>query len=369
MFNGKTWQGRAAAIAAATLIPAAAHASVLVAVPPTADAQVRSFSERKIHGFETEMELRTGGLGGTAEGYFTFPLPQHTLFAEKIVFRFFGHLTDGTSMKMLVRSVPNAIWSEAELNWRTRPEHKETLGTLNVVGLSGAWYELDVTAYAQREAALGRKAICLALVAAEEKRKVTIPTREASSKKPELLFARAPIGVQISFCPTNAIVPDGFIGDHGDEFALRPSGFIFGWNSDNRAFMRNRAENKYKKDKPVQTIDRRYDYLAYMDNEKMKTSSFWEMAVPNGTYRVRIVAGDSTRYDSIFGITVENVVAIEGLPDTKKRWFDSTVTVNVVDGRLTIGNAPGSSNNKISFIEINEVENLISQNTPKTSTQ
>jgi hypothetical protein len=43
--------------------------------------------------------------------------------------------------------------------------------------------------------------------------------------------------------------------------------------------------------------------------------------------------------------------------------------VNVVDGRLTIGNAPGSSNNKISFIEINEVENLISQNTPKTSTQ
>jgi hypothetical protein len=361
MFNGNTWRGRAAVMAAAILISAAAHASILIAVPPIADAHVRSSSERKSFGFEPEMELRNGGLGGTTEGYFIFPLPQHTLFAEKIVFRIFAQITDGSSMKMLVRSLADTNWTETGLTWRTRAEHKDTIGTVNVVGLSAAWYELDVTAYVQREAAAGRHAVSLALVPAEEKRKVSIQTRESAAKKPELLFVRTPLSANISFCPTNVVPPDGFLVDTGDEFGPRSNGFTYGWNMDNRPFMRDRGEGKYKKDKPTKAPDRRYQFLAYMDNDKMKSPSFWEMAVPHGTYRVRIVAGDAIKYDSIYGLTAEGVTAIEGVPDTNKRWLDSTVTVNVTDGRLTIGHAPGSSNNKISFVEINEVENLITQ--------
>lgn len=361
MFNGKTWRGWAAVATAATLIPAATHASVLVAVPPLADAHVRSTSERKSFGFETEMELRTGGLGGTTEGYFIFPLPQHTLFAQKIVFRVYGQITDGSSLRMLVRSLADTNWTETDLTWRTRAEHKDTIGSLNVVGLSGAWYEVDVTAYAQREAAAGRAAISLALVPAEEKRRVSIQTRESAAKRPELLFVRAPISANISFCPSNAVPPEGFLADNGDQFGPRANGFTYGWNADNRPYMRYRGEGKYKKDKPAKGADRRYDYLAYMDNDKMKAPSFWEMSVPHGTYRVRIVAGDAIKYDSIYGLTAEGVTAIEGVPDTSNRWLDSTVTVNVTDGRLTINHAPGSSNNKISFVEINEVENLITQ--------
>lgn len=361
MLNHKYWRWQWAAVAAAMGLAHGAQASVLVAVPPIQDTYVRSGYERKNYGAEAQLELRTGPIAGTSEAYLLFPLPQQAAFAEKIVLRLHGELADPGASKVLVRSLTNTNWKELELNWRTRPEHKQTLGTLNIVGLSGTWYELDVTAHVQAEVAAGKQAVAFALVPADERTKITFHSRDGAVKKPELTFTRSLIAAQISFCPTNATPPEGYIADHGDSFGLRASGFTFGWNTNNRDFVRDRAEGRYKKDKPVKTQDRRYDFLAYMDNEKMKSPAFWEMAVPNGTYRVHIAAGDSTKYDSIYGITAEGVTAIEGVPDTHKRWFDSTVTVNVVDGRLTIGNTPNSSNNKISFIEVHEVENLLTQ--------
>ncbi|HTD66566.1 MAG TPA: hypothetical protein VK846_08565, partial [Candidatus Limnocylindria bacterium] len=112
---------------------------------------------------------------------------------------------------------------------------------------------------------------------------------------------------------------------------------------------------------PIKTQDRRYDFTAYMDNEKMKAPVTWEMSLPNGSYKVRVVAGDSLRYDSIFGIMAERTMIIDGVPDETKRWFDATATVQVADGRLTIGGTPGSTNNKLCFIEVTEVENLLTQ--------
>jgi hypothetical protein len=73
------------------------------------------------------------------------------------------------------------------------------------------------------------------------------------------------------------------------------------------------------------------------------------------------VAGDSTKYDSIFGLAVEGVLAIDGVPDSQRRWLEGTVRVNVADGRLTVSGTPGSSNNKVSFLEITESQSLISQ--------
>ena len=361
MLNHKYWRWQWAAVTAAMGLAHGAQASVLVTVPPVQDTYVRSGYERKNFGADAQLELRTGPIAGTSEAYLLFPLPQHAAYAEKIVLRLHGELADPGASKVLVRSLTNTNWKELELNWRTRPEHKQTLGTFNIVGLSGTWYELDVTAHVLAEVAAGRQAVAFALVPADERTKVTFHSRDSAVKKPELAFTRSLISAQISFCPTNATPPEGYIADNGDSFGPRTSGFIFGWNTNNRDFVRDRTEGRYKKDKPVKTADRRYDFLAYMDNEKMKSPAFWEMAVPNGTYRVHIVAGDSTKYDSIYGITAEGVIAIEGVPDTHKRWFDSTVTVNVVDGRLTIGNAPTSTNNKITFIEIHEVENLLTQ--------
>jgi hypothetical protein len=324
---------------------------------------VRSAAEKKSFSFESQIEL-TMNSSGAAEGYLQFPLPQHTPYAEKIVLRLYAQLSDPGTASVLVRSVTAATWTELGLTWRTRPEHRETLGTLSIVGLSGAWYEVDVTAYVQAEAALGREVAMFALVPGEEsKNRIAIQTRESAQKKPELVFSRKPLAVRIIFQPAKSVPPEGYLADNGDAFGPHTNGFAYGWSTNNQEFVRDRGESHYKRDKnpPIKAPDRRYDFVAYMDNEKMKTPLSWEIGLPNGTYKVRIVAGDSLRYDSIFGITAEQNAVIDGIPDANKRWLDATATVTVSDGRLTIGNTPTSSNNKLCFIEVTEVENLLTQ--------
>jgi hypothetical protein len=81
-------------------------------------------------------------------------------------------------------------------------------------------------------------------------------------------------------------------------------------------------------------------------------SCTWEIALPNGTYRVRLVAGDASATDSVFRLDLEGVTVIDGAPTDSQRWLDNTVTVTVSDGRLTLSNASGAQNNKVNFIEI-----------------
>ena len=78
----------------------------------------------------------------------------------------------------------------------------------------------------------------------------------------------------------------------------------------------------------------------------------WEIALPNGTYRVRVVAGDPSFYNNQTAIAAEGVVVVSGLTTSTQPWLEGTSTVTVSDGRLTIGNAPGANGNKICFVEI-----------------
>ena len=97
--------------------------------------------------------------------------------------------------------------------------------------------------------------------------------------------------------------------------------------------------------------DQRYDTLAYMQRPGNPDAS-WEIAVPNATYAVRIVAGDPSFFGSTFRISAEGVLVISGVTTSANRWLDATRTVTVTDGRLTIRNAPGATSNKICFIEV-----------------
>jgi hypothetical protein len=354
-------------VALAVLIGVApvAHAVITQTVNAKADAYVRSVADKKSFGFENQLELRMSAQAGASEGYVQFPLPQHAPFSEKIVVRLYAQLAEPGAMKVMVRSVAPTPWTELGLTWKTRPEHKDTLATLNVVGLSGSWYEADVTAFVRSEAARGAEAVTLALVPGEEsKNRLTVQTHESAEKKPEMVFSRQPLSVRLSFQPTNAVPPTGYLADNGWAFRLQTNGFSYGWSKDNTGFMRDRNNGQYKRDAknpPVKAPDRRYDFLAYMDYEKMPAPVSWEMAVPNSTYRVRLVAGDAQRFDSIFRLTAENVTVIDGIPDAGRRWLDATATVVVTDGRLSIGHGAGASNNKLCFLELSEVENLLTQ--------
>ncbi|MGH7177793.1 MAG: hypothetical protein ACREJC_10465, partial [Tepidisphaeraceae bacterium] len=149
--------------------------------------------------------------------------------------------------------------------------------------------------------------------------------------------------VHINF-QTNIATSAGpeFVKDIGQVFADRGNGLSYGWDADNTANTRVRNN--------IQSPDFRYDSLAKMQDGG--TSRTWEIAIPNGLYQVRLVAGDPDFTDSIYKMNLEGVSALAGTPRDDIRWFRRWVNVQVNDGRLTLTNATGSSNNKIAFIDI-----------------
>jgi glucose/arabinose dehydrogenase len=149
--------------------------------------------------------------------------------------------------------------------------------------------------------------------------------------------------LNVNFQPAGVPVPAGYVADTGADFARRGNGWSYGWNGDNTATARDR-------DNP-DSPDQRYDTLVHMQ-ERVLPNALWELAVPNGRYTVRIVAGDPDRFNSVYRIDVEGVLAVNATATRGQRWFEATAIVSVTDGRLTISNASGASNNKICFVDI-----------------
>jgi hypothetical protein len=71
---------------------------------------------------------------------------------------------------------------------------------------------------------------------------------------------------------------------------------------------------------------------------------------------VHLAAGDiSDNFDATYAIDVQDTLAVFGTPTSTNKFFEATVTVVVDNGLLIVTNGPGSSNNKIDFIDINQV--------------
>ena len=150
------------------------------------------------------------------------------------------------------------------------------------------------------------------------------------------------LSVTVNFAPAGAAVPAGYVADTGSAFGARAGGLSYGWNADNAANARDRNA--------AGSPDQRYDTLNHM--QKPGGATTWELAVPNGTYTVHVVAGDPVNTDSTYRIAVEGTVAAAGTPTAANHWVEGTVRVTVADGRLTIGNASGSTNNKIDYVDV-----------------
>lgn len=151
----------------------------------------------------------------------------------------------------------------------------------------------------------------------------------------------ADLPVRINFQPAASAVPDFCLVDSGAPYGVRENGFTYGWSASNTANTRQRNSNL--------APDQRY---ATFDHMQKNGSYQWEMALPNGTYTVRVAAGDADYFDSTFKINVEGVRVVDGTPTSTKRFVEGTGTIEVSDGRLTVSNAAGAVNNKIAFIEI-----------------
>jgi glucose/arabinose dehydrogenase len=149
----------------------------------------------------------------------------------------------------------------------------------------------------------------------------------------------------INFQPAASPVPAGYVADSGAAFGARGNGLTYGWNI---------ATNETRDRNAANSPDQRFDTLNHMQ-KPVNPNAIWEIAVPNGSYRVRIVSGDPSFFDGVFRINAESTLVVNGTPTSAARWVDSTATVTVSDGRLTLSNAAGATNNKVCFVDITQL--------------
>jgi hypothetical protein len=155
----------------------------------------------------------------------------------------------------------------------------------------------------------------------------------------------APVAVAfINFQTPASATPAGYLADTGAPFAARGNGLSYGWTQgDNSTYARDRDAGN--------SPDQRYDTLAHLGfgNPQSHTNT-WELALPSGRYRVRVVAGDPSYTDSFYHILAEGVAVINAT--AAPLWREGEVVVNVTDGRLTLSNGASGLRNKICFIEV-----------------
>jgi hypothetical protein len=151
--------------------------------------------------------------------------------------------------------------------------------------------------------------------------------------------------VKVNFQTNAASLYPGYLADSGLVFGNRGNGYSYGWNVDNTANARRRSSTNY--------FDVRYDTFNQM--QKPGGGTTWEIAIPNGTYQVRIVSGDPDFFDSNYQINAEGVLLLNGTPTTATRWIEGIGVVTVNDGRLTVSNGAGAVNNKIAFVEVSTI--------------
>jgi glucose/arabinose dehydrogenase len=169
----------------------------------------------------------------------------------------------------------------------------------------------------------------------------------ASNTTYTAVFQNAPpppsFRASVNFQPASAPPVTGYYVDSGAAYGDRGNGYTYGWNANTGGAVYDRNSRH--------SSDQRYDTLIQLQHHS-NPNAVWEFAVPTGNYTVRVVAGDPTSHNSVYRIAVEGVLTVDGTPNETTRWIEGTRTVTVSDGRLTISNAAGASNNKLCFVEI-----------------
>jgi hypothetical protein len=146
--------------------------------------------------------------------------------------------------------------------------------------------------------------------------------------------------IKINFQPSTAQIPAGYLADFGDVFGDRGNGFSYGWDKNITSASRKRGVS----------FDQRYDTVVQMQESGTAT---WEIALPVGGYRIFVACGDAGYTDQIDTIDVEGTICTD--PDGRDNYDEYTVTVIVVDGRLTIKPAPGGTKCKLLFLHITKI--------------
>lgn len=149
----------------------------------------------------------------------------------------------------------------------------------------------------------------------------------------------------INFSNNQTQIPTGYVNDIGLAYGNRGNGLTFGWNVDNRSNARDRNSSR----SPDEVHD---SFIQMHALRSADPNASWRIAVPNGVYKVHVIAGDPNSFGAVYGIEVQGVLAITGRTSSSSRWLENTITVTVTNGTLVIRNQPGSGINKIDGVDI-----------------
>lgn len=166
---------------------------------------------------------------------------------------------------------------------------------------------------------------------------------------------------RVNFQPAMTVIPEGFIADKSRAFAARTNGLSYGWLG-----AAERPSGMARRFHPLP----QYDTFGAVANGTDTWT--WQIALPNGTYPVAIVAGDATSLAHTNNLVV-NGQPLSADPDPgddttiptyEQGDFDGwLVAVEVTDGFLTITAGDGAFDPTLCFIEIGQQDQSI---TPET---
>lgn len=154
----------------------------------------------------------------------------------------------------------------------------------------------------------------------------------------------SPFEAHVSFQPAAAPTADGYVPDAGAVLGDRGNGMTYGWTANLSKKTKARAAKR--------SSDTRFADPKYGSFVAIPKATAWNIAVPNGTYTVHVVAGDSKSTSGRYNLVAEGVSVVNAKVSKKDRWVEGTATVTVADGMLTVQNAPKTKSGKINFIDI-----------------
>ncbi|MDQ3395071.1 MAG: Ig-like domain-containing protein, partial [Bacteroidota bacterium] len=168
--------------------------------------------------------------------------------------------------------------------------------------------------------------------------------------------------IQVNFQDEATTPPAGWLKDYGLPYGAKSgSSYNYGWkkSSDRTpidlSIGGTAPGNGRKRSEPSDILLATLmhmqggDVAGYTGNVN---EGIWEVAVPNGNYKVTVSVGDNDQIDSEHSINIEGISAISKFIPTSSnnnKFKSATITVSVSDGFLTL-DAIGGTNTKINSV-------------------